>query len=809
MSEPKSTSIEIGGERLEVPARVPLLPVRNTVVFPGVTLPLSVGRAASLAAVQSAAKSGGFLTVATQRAPETESPRLADLYPVATLTKIVHLAETGSGISVAVVGLARVRLTGLHEADGFADVDYEVLPDLLDRTPEAEAARRTVQRLGKELVALRDDIPEEAAQILDRFDDPARLADVIAYNGTMPIAEKIELLAQQDVLARLRTLMRFLMREIRIAQVSKTFAERAAGEIGDVERRKLLREQLRKIRAELGETDEQAAEGDELRARLEEAELPDDVREVAEREVNRLAGMPSHSPERSVARSYVEWLLDLPWKKETEDNLDLANARRILDEDHYDLEKVKERVLEYLAVRHLISDPKGPILCFVGPPGVGKTSLAKSIARCTNRKFVRLSLGGVRDEAEVRGHRRTYIGAFPGQIIQMMKKAGSRNPVFLLDEVDKMSMDFRGDPSAALLEVLDPEQNHSFTDHYLDVEFDLSSVFFIATANVLHTIPQALHDRLEVIRLPGYTEPEKVEIAKRHLVAKQIKSNGLYEANLTIADEALRELIRRYTREAGVRNLEREISTICRKVARKVVVEGKEWSAAVTHENLSEYLGIPRYRASRQEERNEIGTATGLAWTEVGGEILPIEVTLMPGKGALLLTGKLGDVMQESAHAALSFVRSRAEHYGIPRDFNRRLDIHIHVPEGAIPKDGPSAGITICTALVSALSHMPVRRDVAMTGEITLRGKVLPIGGVKEKLLAAHRIGVTTIILPRENEKDLADVPKGVLEAVDVILAEHIDEVLKIALVPPDAPAQPEVAVTGEDLGPVQDGMTH
>jgi len=415
----------------------------------------------------------------------------------------------------------------------------------------------------------------------------------------------------------------------------------------------------------------------------------------------------------------------------------------------------------------------------------------------------------VRDEAEVRGHRCTYIGAFPGQIIQMMKKAGSRNPVFLLDEVDKMSMDFRGDPSAALLEVLDPEQNHSFTDHYLDVEFDLSSVFFIATANVLHTIPPALHDRLEVIRLPGYTEPEKVEIAKRHLVAKQVKSNGLTEANLTIADEALRELIRRYTREAGVRNLEREISTVCRKVARKVVLEGKEWSAALTPESLSEYLGIPRYRASRQEERNEIGTATGLAWTEVGGEILPIEVTLMPGKGALRLTGKLGDVMQESAHAALSFVRSRAEQYGIPRDFNRRLDIHIHVPEGAIPKDGPSAGITICTALVSALSHRPVRRDVAMTGEITLRGKVLPIGGVKEKLLAAHRIGITTIILPRENEKDLADVPKGVIDAMEVILAEHIDEVLKIALVPPDAPAQAEVAVPAEELGPVQDGMTH
>jgi ATP-dependent Lon protease len=516
------------------------------------------------------------------------------------------------------------------------------------------------------------------------------------------------------------------------------------------------------------------------------------------------------SAEATVSRNYLDWLIAVPWHKRTRERKDLLGAEAILNEDHFGLEKVKERIVEFLAVRQLVNKPKGPILCFVGPPGVGKTSLAKSIARATNRKFVRLSLGGVRDEAEVRGHRRTYIGAFPGQIIQMMKKAGSRNPVFLLDEVDKMSMDFRGDPSAALLEVLDPEQNHSFTDHYLDVEYDLSSVFFIATANVLHTIPQPLQDRMEVLRIPGYTEREKVEIAKRHLISKQIESHGLEPHNISFTDEALSGVIRSYTREAGVRNMEREISSVFRKIARKVVLEGTSYSTEVTDDNLSTYLGVPRYRASRQEERNEIGTATGLAWTEVGGEILPIEVTLMTGKGSLTLTGKLGDVMQESARAAMSWVRSRSDDFGLAKDFHRKLDVHIHVPEGAIPKDGPSAGITIATALVSALWKRPIRRDVAMTGEITLRGKVLPIGGVKEKLLAAHRIGVTTIILPRENEKDLADIPKVVLDTMTVELVEHVDEVLKIALIPPAPPLPVEpVETPAAEIASVTDGMTH
>ncbi len=571
-----------------------------------------------------------------------------------------------------------------------------------------------------------------------------------------------------------------------------------------------LNEKMKAIQKELGRKDDRHNEIEELRKKIEQARMPKDAEEKAIQELKRLEAMPPMSAEATVSRNYLDWLLAVPWVKRTRERKDLSAAERILNEDHYGLEKVKERIVEFLAVRQLVNKPKGPILCFVGPPGVGKTSLASSIARCTNRKFVRLSLGGVRDEAEVRGHRRTYIGAFPGQIIQMMKKAGTRNPVFLLDEVDKMSMDFRGDPSAALLEVLDPEQNHTFSDHYLDVEYDLSSVFFIATANVLHTIPQALQDRLEVLRLPGYTELEKIEIAQRHLLPKQLRSHGLAETNVRFADSALQEVVRRYTREAGVRNMEREMSAILRKVARKVVIEGRDYTVEIDAANLSEYLGVPRYRASQREEHHEIGLATGLAWTEVGGEILPIEVTLMPGKGALRLTGKLGDVMQESAHAAMSYVRSRAEEYGIARDFNRRLDVHIHVPEGAIPKDGPSAGITMCTALVSALTRMPVRRDVAMTGEITLRGKVLPIGGVKEKLLAAHRIGVATVILPRENEKDLADVPKNVSEEMQVRLVDHIDEVLKLALLPPETPRSASTDEATVGLGPaVPDGMTH
>jgi ATP-dependent Lon protease len=780
VSEPKKVPIEIGGERLDVPVRVPLLPVRNTVVFPGVTLPLSVGRAASLAAVQAAARTGGFLAVATQRAPETETPRLDDLYPVGTLTKIVHLAETGSGISVAVVGLARIRLHGLEESSGHTEVDTEVLPDLLDRTPEAEAARRTVQRLGKELVSLRDDIPEEAAQILDRFDDPARLADVIAFNGTMPLAEKIELLSQQDVLARLRSLMRYLMREIRIAQVSKNFAERAAGEIGEDERRKLLREQLRKIRSELGENDEQGTEGDDLRDRLEKADLPSEAREVAEREIGRIGGMPTHSPERSVARTYVEWLLDLPWRTKTDDNLDLAHARAILDEDHYGLEKVKERILEYLAVRKLVDDPKGPILCFLGPPGVGKTSLGKSIARAMGRKFVRASLGGVRDEAEIRGHRRTYVGALPGRILQSLKTAGTRNPVFILDEIDKVGMDYRGDPSSALLEVLDPEQNSSFSDHYVEIPFDLSKVLFIATANRADTIPAPLLDRMEIIELPGYTATEKLRIARDHLLPRQLTEHGLTPESVKLPDEVLMRLVEGYTREAGVRSLERTIASLVRKAALKVAEGGKNETLSV--DDLPKLLGPAHFSQEVAEPSSRPGVATGMVWTPIGGDLVFIESARMEGKPELQLTGQMGDVMRESAEAALSYVRTNAETLGIPAEAFEKNKIHVHVPAGGQPKDGPSAGVTMVVSLTSLLTGKPVRDDVAMTGEITLRGQVLPVGGIKGKVLAAHRAGIKELILPKRNAKDLEEVPAEVLSTFKIHLVDQSIDAVREAI---------------------------
>jgi ATP-dependent Lon protease len=591
--------------------------------------------------------------------------------------------------------------------------------------------------------------------------------------------------------------------------VDRRIQSRVKKQMEKAQKEYYLNEKMKAIQKELGRKDEKVNEIDELKKKIEQSKMPKDVEEKAVQELKRLETMPPMSAEATVSRNYLDWLIGVPWHKKTRESRDLKRAEEILHEDHYGLDRIKERILEFLAVRALVKKPKATILTFSGPPGVGKTSLAKSIARAMNRKFVRLSLGGVRDEAEIRGHRRTYIGAFPGQIIQMMKKAGSMNPVFLLDEVDKMSMDFRGDPSAALLEVLDPEQNHTFLDHYLDVEYDLSNVMFICTANVLHTVPQALRDRMEVLQLPGYTEQEKTEIGKRFLIPKSVVGTGLTKANVTFGDDAIQTIIQRYTREAGVRNLEREISSICRKIARKVVTDGREFSEEIGSDKVTQYLGVPRFRPTEAEQTNEIGIATGLAWTEVGGEILVTEATLMPGKGHLTLTGKLGDVMQESAQAAMSYVRSKAEEFGIPKDFHRHSDVHIHVPEGAIPKDGPSAGITLATALVSTLARIPSRRDVCMTGEITLRGKVLPIGGVKEKVLAAHRAGLKNIILPKDNEKDLAEIPKNVLDILNIFLVETMDEVLKIALtepLPAHLPAGTEVAAV--DVEP-DDTVTH
>jgi ATP-dependent Lon protease len=800
-------------DKVDVIETLPMVPLRDVVVFPHMMIPFVIGRPSSIKALEYALVKGKRIFLSAQHDATRDNPGPEEIHTLGTICNIVQSLKLPDGnVKVLVEGLERGRALEFKEEQGFFKVVVKLIPRQTDTGGGIEALVSKVIALFEQYVKLSNNLHYDAMLAAVRVEDPGKLADTISSHLQLPVEEKQNLLEIFSPQERLQKIHGILETEVDKLQVDKRIQGRVKKQMERAQKEYYLNEKMKAIQKELGRKDDRLNEVEELRKKIEMAKMPKDAEDKALQELKRLESMPPMSAEATVSRNYLDWLIAVPWSKRTKERKDLLGAEKILNDDHYGLDKVKERIVEFLAVRQLVNKPKGPILCFVGPPGVGKTSLAKSIARCTNRKFVRMSLGGVRDEAEIRGHRRTYIGAFPGQIVQMMKKAGAKNPVFLLDEVDKMSMDFRGDPSAALLEVLDPEQNHSFTDHYLDVEFDLSSVFFIATANVIHTIPQALQDRMEVLRLPGYTEPEKIEIAQRHLIAKQIKSHGLKETNVTFSEDALQELIRRYTREAGVRNMEREISSICRKVARKVVIEGKEHKAEITAANLDDFLGIPRYRKSRQEERNEIGMAIGLAWTEVGGEILPIEVTLMPGKGALRLTGKLGDVMQESAHAAMSFVRSRAEDYGIQPGFNRRMDIHIHVPEGAIPKDGPSAGITMATALISAVAKIAVRRDVAMTGEITLRGKVLPIGGVKEKLLAAHRIGIATVILPRENEKDLADIPKNVLEAITVELVDHIDEVLKIALVPPAAPQQqePAEAPPAAGLGDVTaDGMTH
>jgi ATP-dependent Lon protease len=656
-------------------------------------------------------------------------------------------------------------------------------------TPQVETTMQRVSSLFEQYVKLCQSLNQETIAATVRLDDISRLSDTIAANLQLSIEEKQELLELFDPAERLNRISDVLDIEIEKLNMDRTIQSRVKRQMERAQKEYYLNEKIKAIQKELGRGEK--SEFDELKKKIDTSGMPPDVLEKATQELKKLEAMPPMSAESTVSRNYLDWLLAVPWKKKSKEIRDIDFAEHTLNEDHYGLEKIKERILEFLAVRQLVKNPKGSILCLVGPPGVGKTSLGMSIARATGRKFVRMSLGGVRDEAEIRGHRRTYIGALPGQIIQMMKKAGTRNPVFMLDEVDKMSNDFRGDPSSALLEVLDPEQNFMFVDHYLDVEYDLSQVFFIATANVLHTIPSPLQDRMEILRLHGYTEPEKLEIARQYLVKKQLEQAGLTSANITFEDDALRGIIRYYTREAGVRNLEREIGNVCRKIARSVVREGEGFSAAITAESLTTYLGVEKFHDTAANEKSEIGLVTGLAWTEVGGCILTTEVAIIDGKGKLTLTGKLGDVMQESAQAAMSYLRSRWQRLGIPRDFYRNVDIHVHVPEGAIPKDGPSAGITIATAIASALSKIPVRRDICMTGEITLRGKVLPIGGLKEKLLAAHRAGIMEAILPAENQKDLADVPENLRKEMKMHFVDSMDEVLQIALEQP----LPEVAV--------------
>ncbi len=769
-----------GREKCETRS-LPMMPIRDVVIFPYMMTPFVVGREASIRALEEALAGDKKIFLATQHDASVDDPKPNEIYQVGTVANIVQSLKLPDGnIKVLVEGSERGRILKISNEDGYFRVTIQTKIFRTVTTPSLEQLVQRVTGLFEQYVKLSQSLNYETMIAAVKVDEIGKFTDTIAANLNVSIEEKQELLEIFDPVDRLTRLADILDVEIEKLNVDRTIQGRVKRQMERAQREYYLNEKIKAIQKELGRNEKNELE--ELKKKIETAGMTKDALDHAMAELKRLEMMPPMSAESTVSRNYLDWLLAVPWKKKSKEIRDISRAQKVLEEDHYGLEKIKERILEFLAVRQLVKNPRGSILCFVGPPGVGKTSLGRSIARATGRKFVRLSLGGVRDEAEVRGHRRTYIGALPGQIIQMMKKASTVNPVFLLDEVDKMSMDFRGDPSAALLEVLDPEQNNTFMDHYLDVEYDLSKVFFITTANVVHTIPQPLQDRMEILRLEGYTEPEKLEIAKRFLIRKQREATGLTAANMTLPDEAIVHIIRHYTREAGVRNLEREIANICRKVARKVVKEGKSLTVIVRPEDLAEYLGVIKFRDTKAEERNEIGLATGLAWTEVGGQILNIEVTLMQGRGKLLLTGKLGDVMQESAQAAMSYVRSRASQLGLRADFYRHLDIHVHIPEGAIPKDGPSAGITLATAVTSALTKIAVRREVAMTGEITLRGKVLPIGGVKEKLLAAHRAGNRTVILPRDNEKDLADIPAAIQQELNIRFVESMDEVLDLAL---------------------------
>jgi len=770
--------------------RLPMMPIRDVVIFPYMMTPFVVGRDSSVRALEEALASDKKIFLATQHDAQVDEPRPDEIYSVGTVANIVQSLKLPDGnIKVLVEGVERGKVITVSEDEGYFRATVKTFNFKIEAGPQLEALVGRVTSLFEQYVKLSQNLNYETMIAAIRVDEPGKLADTVGANLQLTIEEKQELLEIFDPVDRLTRVAEMLDIEIEKLNVDRTIQGRVKRQMEKAQKEYYLNEKIKAIQKELGRGEK--SEFDELKRKIDAAGMTKDAHEKAIAELRRLENMPPMSAESTVSRNYLDWLLAVPWKKKSKEIRDLKHAQTVLESDHYGLEKIKERILEFLAVRRLVQNPKGSILCFVGPPGVGKTSLGMSIAKATGRKFVRLSLGGVRDEAEIRGHRRTYIGALPGQILQMMKKAGTRNPVFMLDEVDKMSMDFRGDPSAALLEVLDPEQNFMFMDHYLDVEYDLSQVFFIATANVLHTIPPALQDRMEVIRLSGYTELEKLEIAKRFLVPKQMKQTGLKDSELDITDEGLQALIQFYTREAGVRNLEREIGNVCRKVARKVVnaqgepkgSEAKKTAKDVLNaETTTDFLGPQKFRDLQADKKNEVGATVGLAWTEVGGSILTTEAAVMEGKGKLQTTGKLGDVMQESAHAAMSYVRSRAQLLGLPRDFYRNVDIHVHVPEGAIPKDGPSAGITLATSICSALTNIPVRCDIAMTGEITVRGRVLPIGGLKEKVLAAHRQGIYELVLPKDNEKDLPDIPETIRKEMKLHFVTSMDEVLKIAL---------------------------
>ncbi len=790
MTDPNEQDIQ-PPQNIEVPSQLPLLPVRDIVVFPYMVLPLFVGRDMSIKAIEAALAGNRMLFLTTQKALDVENPTPKDIHTVGTVGIIMRMLKLpDERIKILVQGIAKAKINKYIQTDPYYSVRIDKVPDTKPTaTPlEAEAVMRTVKEQIERIVSLGKVLIPDVMVVIENLEEPGRLADMVASNLGLKVDTTQAVLEIADPIQRLRQVSDILGKEIEVLSMQQKIQAQAKGEMDKTQREYFLREQLKAIQKELGELDERTEEVTEFRKRIKDAKMPEKVLKEAEKQLKRLEKMHPDTAESATVRTYLEWMVELPWSKRSKDNLELKAAAKVLNEDHYDLEKVKERILEYLAVRKLKEKMKGPILCFVGPPGVGKTSLGKSIAKALGREFVRISLGGVRDEAEIRGHRRTYVGALPGRIIQGMKQAGTSNPVFMLDEVDKVGMDFRGDPSAALLEVLDPEQNNKFNDHYLEIDIDLSDVMFVTTANTLN-LPQPLLDRMEIIRLEGYTEDEKVEIAKRHLIDKQIEAHGLKAGEFELTDEGLRALIQQYTREAGVRTLEREIAKLARKGLRQIL-EGKATSVVITPENLHEFAGVQKYRHGLSEEENQIGAVTGLAWTEVGGELLTIEAVTVQGKGGVRSTGKLGDVMGESIQTALSYVKARAPSYGIKPSLFARKDLHIHLPEGAVPKDGPSAGIGMVTAMVSTLTGVAVRREIAMTGEVTLRGRVLPIGGLKEKLLAALRGGITTVLIPQENEKDLAEIPANIRDGLKIVPVRHVDEVLALALTEPLTPIE-------------------